>query len=94
MECLAVTNLPNGHQWLYELKLDGYRAETVKSDGDLILYSRRGKSLNRQFPLIVEALADLPDNTVIDGEVVALDAGNQAGGVVGYSRLRPLVVIS
>jgi bifunctional non-homologous end joining protein LigD len=39
----------------------------------VILYSRRRKSFNRQFPLIVEALADLPEDTVVDGEVVALD---------------------
>ena len=27
MECLAVPKLPNGPQWFYEIKLDGYRAE-------------------------------------------------------------------
>jgi DNA ligase D-like protein (predicted ligase) len=37
------------------------------------LFSRRRKSLNRQFPYIVEALAGLPAGTVVDGEVVALD---------------------
>jgi len=73
MECLAVAKLPDGVQWLYEIKLDGYRAEAINSDGKLILVSRRRKSFNRQFPLIVEALGDLPENTVIDGEVVALD---------------------
>jgi ATP-dependent DNA ligase len=73
MECLAVTELPDGQQWLYEIKLDGYRAQVVRSENSVTLYSRRRKLLNRQFPLIVEALSGLPENTVIDGEVVALD---------------------
>jgi len=73
MECLAVSKLPDGPQWIYEIKLDGYRAQTVKSDDNLTLFSRRRKSFNRQFPHIVEALSGLPDNTVVDGEVLALD---------------------
>ena len=73
MECLAVPKLPDGSQWVYEIKLDGYRAIAVKSSGKLNLLSRRRNSFNRQYSLVFEALADLPDNTVIDGEVVALD---------------------
>jgi bifunctional non-homologous end joining protein LigD len=73
MECLAVTKLPDGPEWVFEIKLDGYRAIAIKSDGKLNLISRRRNSFNSQFPLILEALADLPDDTVIDGEVVALD---------------------
>jgi bifunctional non-homologous end joining protein LigD len=76
MECLAVPKLPDGSQWLYEIKLDGYRAIAVKSAGKLNLFSRRRNSFNRQYSLVFEALADLPDNTVVDGEVVAL---NEAG---------------
>ena len=73
MECLAVSKLPEGTQWIWEIKLDGYRALAVKSRSGLTLFSRRRKSLNRQFPYIVEALADLPAGTVVDGEVVAID---------------------
>jgi bifunctional non-homologous end joining protein LigD len=73
MECLAVAKLPDGTQWLYEIKLDGYRAEAMRSESGVFLFSRSRKSFNKQFSLIVEALADLPENTVIDGEVVALD---------------------
>lgn len=76
MECLAVSKLPDGPQWVYEIKLDGYRAIAARSNGSSRLCSRRGNSFNKQYPGVFAGLADLPDNTVIDGEVVALnDAG-------------------
>jgi bifunctional non-homologous end joining protein LigD len=58
---------------VYQIKLDGYRAIAVKSSGKLNLFSRRRNSFNRQYSLVFKALADLRDNTVIDGEVVALN---------------------
>src|SRR5690349_15486788 len=73
MDCAPVTKLPDGWQWIYEIKFDGYRAIGVKSDRGVNLYSRRGKSFNRQYPHIVEALGELPQGTVVDGEIVALD---------------------
>jgi bifunctional non-homologous end joining protein LigD len=73
MECLPVTKLNDAVQWTYEIKLDGYRAIAVKSAITINLFSRRGKSFNSQYPYLVEALADLPEGTVVDGEVVALD---------------------
>jgi bifunctional non-homologous end joining protein LigD len=59
MECLAVPKLPNGSQWVYQIKLDGYRAIAVKSSGKLNLFSRRRNPFNRQYSLVLEALADL-----------------------------------
>ncbi len=73
MECLPVPKLPAGQSWLYEIKLDGWRLESVKTGGKVMLYSRRGKSFNSQFSDIANALIYLPDETVIDGEVVAID---------------------
>jgi bifunctional non-homologous end joining protein LigD len=75
MECLATSKLPDGAKWVWEIKLDGYRAIAVKSRSGLTLLSRRNKSLNRKFPQIVEALGDLPEGTVVDGELVGLDDG-------------------
>jgi DNA ligase D-like protein (predicted ligase) len=72
MECLPVPNVPEGPEWTYEIKLDGYRLEAVRSVGRTILFSRRGNVLNKKFGFIAEALNHLPDGTVIDGEPVAL----------------------
>ena len=63
MDCAAVSKLPDGPQWLFEIKLDGYRAVAVKSDRGVNLFSRRHKSFNRQYPHIVEALGDLSEFT-------------------------------
>ena len=65
--------LPEGANWAYELKLDGYRAPAVKTDGKVHLRSRNNKDFNTRYPAVARALATLPDDTVIDGEVVALD---------------------
>jgi DNA ligase D-like protein (predicted ligase) len=73
MDCLSVSKLPEGLEWIWEIKFDGYRALAVKIGTGVTLFSRRRKSLNRQFPYVVEALADLPAGTVVDGEVVAMD---------------------
>jgi ATP-dependent DNA ligase len=73
MECLPVTKLPEGAMWTWEIKLDGWRMEVVKTAGRVTLYSRRGKNFNAQFGSIAREFAYLPDETVIDGELVAVD---------------------
>jgi bifunctional non-homologous end joining protein LigD len=73
MECLPVDKIPEGDHWIYELKLDGYRLIAVKSGGQATVYTCRGTDLTQRFRYVAGALASLPDETVIDGEVVALD---------------------
>jgi bifunctional non-homologous end joining protein LigD len=45
----------------------------MKAGGKVTLYSRRGIDLTKRFEYVAKALANLPDETVIDGELVALD---------------------
>jgi len=66
MECLPVTNLPDGSDWSFEIKLDGYRALAVKAASKVKLYSRRKKSFNSQYPYLVEALSGRPEETVVE----------------------------
>jgi DNA ligase D-like protein (predicted ligase) len=75
MLLLRTERLPEGDGWLYELKLDGYRAEAIKTGGRVQLRSRNDKDFDAKYPAIVKALAALPDETVIDGEIIALDSG-------------------
>jgi len=72
MECLAVSKLQDSAKWIWELKIDGYRAIAVKTD-HVNLYSRTSNSFNRKFSYIVDALNDMPPGTVLDGELVAID---------------------
>ena len=74
MLLLRTEPLPSGTNWTYELKLDGYRALAIKTSGQVRLRSRNDKDFNSRYPAIVKALMSLPDETVVDGEVVAMDA--------------------
>src|SRR5215469_7442196 len=73
MLCGAVSELPSGPEWSYELKLDGYRGLAIKAGGLCKLLSRNGKDLTARFRVITRALQPLPDDTMLDGEIVALD---------------------
>lgn len=75
MECLMVSKLPEGADWRYEIKLDGYRAQAVCQASGTQLLSRNGKDLGKRFPTVVVALAKaIPHGSIVDGELVALDA--------------------
>jgi len=74
MLLLRTGRLPEGPSWLYELKLDGYRAIAAKTKGEVKLWSRNENDFAARYPTIADALAALPDDTVVDGEIVALDS--------------------
>jgi DNA ligase D-like protein (predicted ligase) len=73
MLCESVESLPEGRQWQCELKLDGFRALGRKSGRSTQLWSRNHKDFTHRFAGVAKALLQLPRETVIDGEIVALD---------------------
>ncbi len=64
--------------WLFEIKWDGYRALAEVKGGAVRLYSRNDKTLNAQFAPVAEALAGLPFDALLDGEIVVLDNAGKA----------------
>jgi bifunctional non-homologous end joining protein LigD len=73
MQCKPVTDLPAGDDWTFEIKFDGYRCLAVKTGTKASLLSRNGKRLNDRFPEVAAAVAELPGDFTLDGEIVALD---------------------
>jgi bifunctional non-homologous end joining protein LigD len=73
MLLLRTDSLPNTEHWLYEPKLDGYRAVAFKRDGIVHLRSRNDNDFSGRYPGVVKRLAKVPENSVIDDEVIAFD---------------------
>ena len=74
MLLLRTEKLPDDRaRWTYQLKFDGYRAIAFKTGGRVALRSRNDNDFTNRYRTVPPALANLPDDTVIDGEIVALD---------------------
>src|SRR4030095_5404086 len=73
MYARLVNELPKGRDWLYEVKFDGYRCLAGRDSTGVTLWSRRENLFTKQSPQIAQACERLPPNTLLDGEIVALD---------------------
>src|SRR3954466_15300008 len=72
-EAKSVDEIPEGKNWLYEPKWDGFRCIAFRKGDEVLLQSKAGQPLGRYFPELVAALAKLPaDEFVLDGEIVIL----------------------
>jgi ATP dependent DNA ligase domain len=78
MYALAVQNIPEGKEWFYEVKFDGYRCLAGRDKNGVTLWSRRGNVFTTQFPHVARGCERLPNDTLLDGEIVAID---QAGRI-------------
>jgi bifunctional non-homologous end joining protein LigD len=73
MYALSVQKLPEGKEWLYEVKFDGYRCLAGRDSAKVTLWSRRENLFTGQFPQIARTCERLSQDTVLDGEIVTLD---------------------
>jgi DNA ligase D-like protein (predicted ligase) len=78
MAARVVDKLPEGDEWMYEVKFDGYRALLLKNGDRVQIRSRNDKDLTRTYPTIAAAGRRLnAPQAVIDGEIVAVDASGR-----------------
>jgi DNA ligase-1 len=56
--------------WQAEWKWDGIRAQVIKRAGEVFVWSRGEDLITDRFPEIADAAYELPDGTVLDGEVL------------------------
>lgn len=74
MDAKYVEELPEGTEWAYEIKFDGYRIQPIKQRGEVRLYSRRGKDFTSRYPGVAEEILRLRlKEFVLDAEAVAVD---------------------
>ena len=70
--------------WIFERKLDGVRAISVRRDTGASLWSRTEKPMDATYPELVDAVAaQIPADTVVDGEIVAF-----VGAQTSFERLQ------
>jgi ATP-dependent DNA ligase len=74
----SARELPEGDQWCYEPKFDGFRTIVFRDGDDVRLQSRNGRPMNRYFPDVVEQVLALPhERLVLDGEMIVVVDGVQ-----------------
>ncbi len=84
MEAKSVDQIPQGEQWQYEPKWDGFRCLAFRDGDEIYLQSKAGQPLARYFPDVVAALAELPvQKFVLDGELVI-----EVGGALSFDELQ------
>jgi DNA ligase-1 len=66
------TTLTPLEDWQVEYKWDGIRGQIIKRQGEIFIWSRGEELITHQFPELVEAIAKLDGDFVIDGEILAI----------------------
>jgi bifunctional non-homologous end joining protein LigD len=69
---LATNSRPStAHRWAVEPKLDGWRALVYVVEGAVRVRTRRGRDVTASLPELAELVEQVPDRTILDGELIA-----------------------
>jgi DNA ligase 1 len=84
-------------EWQAEWKWDGIRAQVIRRDGRTYIWSRGGELVTDRFPELAEAAEQLPDGTVLDGEIMPWKGGEalpfaQLQRRIGRKKLGPKIL--
>lgn len=74
----AVNDLGNPDDWAVEHKWDGIRSQTIIRDGQIYVWSRGEELVTDKYPEFAAFVKEIPDGTVIDGEILPF-VGGQIG---------------
>jgi len=80
--------LPEGPEWVYEVKWDGVRSLCFVEGKKVRLVSRSGKAMEKQYPELAALAGSLKgESAIVDGEIVAFDEQ----GRPSFARLQPRI---
>jgi DNA ligase-1 len=81
------TLLGNADEWQAEWKWDGIRAQLIKREGEIFIWSRGEDLATDKFPELHALLHHLPDGTVLDGEILSFRNGQPLPFAVLQTRI-------
>src|SRR5437868_10246710 len=88
MMAFASGTLPQGPDWVYEIKWDGVRAICYLEGKKVRLVGRSGKIVDAQYPELAAIAEQLnAKSAVLDGEIVAFDSN----GVPSFAEIQPRI---
>jgi bifunctional non-homologous end joining protein LigD len=83
-----VREAPEGNEWIFEIKFDGYRMIGRLEKGRVVLRTRGGQDWTARFPKVSRALATLPvKQAILDGEIVVMSSN----GTTDFQALQNLM---
>lgn len=90
-----VKSVPEGKEWIYEIKYDGYRTIAFCEYGKTKLISRNGIDFSKKFASIIPSLNELSQDHsfVLDGEMVVFDKNGRSNFSELQSEIKKRAII-